>query len=153
MATYESDCTNVYISSGDGYSTPAAACNSTNCATVGQYLGNNGYSMGGSCGPFTDTTGSANVSQTTDGSTYGFQSDGVNWYYEAPFSPVDHQYPQNACSAPMNPYQNMQSAGSCPTENFKLFGMSNDKSVAILIVLLLVLVAVGGVCYVKFVKN
>lgn len=146
---YESDCVNVYNSgTGDGYSTAADAC--SNCQTSGQYIAQN-YMLGGTCQPFVDSTSSA-VSQVNDG-TYGFISDGTNWYYEQPQIGNDHAYAQNACKAPFNPYvnQNFQAVGTCPaeqsTEGFELFGLGRDKSMAIAVVLFILLVVLGAVIY------
>lgn len=137
---YESDCTNVYEASGDGYQTQADAC--ANCVTPGAYMAQN-YNFGGACSPFTDTT-SGMISQVTDG-TYGFVSDGTNWYYEQPQTGSDQADPKTACGMPFNQYigNNLQQVGTCQTEGFSLFGLSADKSIAISILVLIVVIAIA----------
>lgn len=148
---YSSDCTNVYDvgTAGDGYPTMTEACK--NCSSASQYLANN-YTLGGSCQPYSDNTGSG-VGSVNDG-TYGFASDGINWYYEQSQIGSDHASPQNACTAPYNPYagQNFQQVGTCSaqtTEGFELFGMTQNKS-ALVIALLLILVIVVVGLYLKY---
>jgi hypothetical protein len=151
MSSYVSECSNVYQSSGDGYMTQESACN--NCQTPSQYMQAN-FNPGGTCSPFTDTSdGNVSAVNQSDG-TYGFVSDGTNWYWESPMiSSLDQQTPQDACSNPVqNQFQNENYpvVGSCSNvqENFEIFGMK--KSYSILLLIAFFILVVFGICiYIK----
>jgi len=164
MASYVSDCKNIFIASGgdsgvnnnyNPYSTANDACN--NCLTNDNYYVNSfsNYGSGGSCG---------SAPSNQDGA--GYVSDGVNWWMEG----TAQQNTENGTNAGSgNPdYFSAQSAcnngktwplllgsglytlyGPCTNEGFQVVQTKKSSNkMYIILIILFVLIAIG--CFVYY---